>query len=273
MRSSCFVSREHSTRCLVDWWEFHCTTIHCFEILCLVIALHHFRDSEMNHALHGMAGAMGLSYFLLVFFENFWIFSVIWVKFCFFFCENSQNSCSASSILIPLSQGVPNLSPEKCVRVFALMWPLDYLWNPLTRLEDLPTDRPHPSCHPSGIPDPISWWLIRHFAQKTEPEDELDAAQFPETKSASNPNNSCGGEIEDEMLPELTDYPGTTRNTKLFVLQKIFSVTCWVLVRESRTAPIFLGASVFGSILKPKNQEQITHPYVVQHPEKWLQIL
>ena len=78
--------------------------------------------------------------------------------------------------------GVQNLSPEKCVRVFALMWPLDYLWNPLTRLEDLPTDRPHPSCHPSGIPDPISWWLIRHFAQKNEPEDELDAAQFPETK-------------------------------------------------------------------------------------------
>ena len=62
--------------------------------------------------------------------------------------------------------GVPNLSPEKCVRVIALMWPLDYLWNPLTGLEDLPTDRPHPSCHPSRIPDPISWWLIRHFAQK-----------------------------------------------------------------------------------------------------------
>ena len=116
------------------------------------------------------------------------------------------------------------------------MWPLDYLWNPLTRLEDLPTDRPHPSCHPSGFPDPISWWLVRHFARILNLKMSLMQPSFQRPK------------IEDEMLPELTDYPGTTRNTKLFVLQKIFSVTCWVLVRESRTAPIFLVASVFGSI-------------------------
>ena len=49
----------------------------------------------------------------------------------------------------------------------------DYLGNPLTRMEDLLTDRPYPSCHPSfyfgfgfsGIPAPVSWWLVRHFAQ------------------------------------------------------------------------------------------------------------
>ena len=33
-----------------------------------------------------------------------------------------------------------------------------YLGNPLT-------DRPHLSCHPSEIPSPVSWWLVRHFAQ------------------------------------------------------------------------------------------------------------
>ena len=285
MRSSCFVSRQHSTRCLVDWWEFHCTTIHCFEILCFVIALHHFRDSEMNHPLHGMAGAMGSFFFSSVFFENFWIFSVIWVKFCFSFahscfsrlwmalpifvhssghikirsgsrlnvCQSLPDqtyplgsfffkrvnfvnslqesdkclldrtfqlspiffSCSTSrSMWVDLAtsihfSGIVNVSPKSTLSwtrsslclfedeylmhptfpnlpnmqsTFALMWPLDYLWNPLTRLEDLPMDRPHPSCHPSGIPDPISWWLVRHFARILNLKMSLMQAQFPETK-------------------------------------------------------------------------------------------
>ena len=39
-------------------------------------------------------------------------------------------------ILIPLSKDVPNLSPEKCVRVQAL-------------LEDLANGRPNLDCHPS----------------------------------------------------------------------------------------------------------------------------
>ena len=53
----------------------------------------------------------------------------------------------------------------------------------------------------------------------TESEDELDAALFPETRCASGPNDSCGSLVEDELHPELTDYPGTTRGTKLSVLQ------------------------------------------------------
>ena len=55
----------------------------------------------------------------------------------------------------------------------------------------------------------------------TEPEDKLDAALFPETRCASGPNDSCGSVVEDELLPELTDSPGTTRGTNLSVLHKI----------------------------------------------------
>ena len=86
--------------------------------------------------------------------------------------ESEFKQC-ATSILLPLLQHVPSLIPEKCVRVWTTLCLPDYLWNPLTRTEDLPTDHPHPSCHPSfyfgfgfsGIPAPVSWWLVRHFAQ------------------------------------------------------------------------------------------------------------
>ena len=53
----------------------------------------------------------------------------------------------------------------------------------------------------------------------TDPEDELHAALFPETRGASGPNDSCGSAVEDELVPELVDIPGTTRGTKLSVLQ------------------------------------------------------
>ena len=49
----------------------------------------------------------------------------------------------------------------------------------------------------------------------TEPENELDAALFPEAGCASSPNESCGGVVEDELLPELADNPGTTRGTEV----------------------------------------------------------
>ena len=39
--------------------------------------------------------------------------------------------------------------------------------------------------------------------------------------SASLVNESCDGDVEDETLSELEDYPGTTRGTKLSVLQII----------------------------------------------------
>ena len=67
----------------------------------------------------------------------------------------------------------------------------------------------------------------------TEPEDELDEALFPETWCASGPNCSCGGAVQDELLPELTDNPGTTRGTKLSVLQVIFSIF-WSIVALDR---------------------------------------
>ena len=81
--------------------------------------------------------------------------------------------CCASSILLPLLQDDPSLIPENCVRVQAILWPLDYLWNPLTRMVDLPTDRPHSSSHRSEIPTSVSWWLVRHFALKLNPKMNL----------------------------------------------------------------------------------------------------
>ena len=47
------------------------------------------------------------------------------------------------------------------------------------------------------------------------------AAVFLWTMGASGNNDSCGGVVGDELLPESTDNPGTTRGTKLSVLQKI----------------------------------------------------
>ena len=55
----------------------------------------------------------------------------------------------------------------------------------------------------------------------SESEDEFDTALFPETNRASGSNDSCGSVVEDEMLPELTDKPGTTGGTKLSILQII----------------------------------------------------
>ena len=49
----------------------------------------------------------------------------------------------------------------------------------------------------------------------TEPEDELEAALFPDAWSASGLNDSCGCDVGE------TDNPGTTRGTKLSVLQII----------------------------------------------------
>ena len=42
---------------------------------------------------------------------------------------------------------------------------------------------------------------------------------MPEAWSASVLDDSCGSDVGDELLPELTDNPGTTRGAKLSVLQ------------------------------------------------------
>ena len=55
----------------------------------------------------------------------------------------------------------------------------------------------------------------------TQTEDELDAALFPVTKCASFPNESCDCGVENELLSELTDNPGTTRGTNVSVLHII----------------------------------------------------
>ena len=82
-------------------------------------------------------------------------------------------------------------------------------------MEDLANGRPHIDCHPSFVflfsnlrVDPLQFReAVSSLRSDTGPEDELD--------------ESCGGVVEDEVRPELVDYPGTTRGTKLSVLRKI----------------------------------------------------
>ena len=80
------------------------------------------------------------------------------------------------------------------------------------------------------MPEPIS-----SLRFNTESEDELAAALFPDARDASGPNDSGHGDEEDELLSELTDNPGTTRGTKLSVLQKIlcpFLGQSWLLTAD-----------------------------------------
>ena len=49
----------------------------------------------------------------------------------------------------------------------------------------------------------------------TESEVELAAAVLPDATDASGPNDSGDGEVEDELLSELTDNPGTTWGNKI----------------------------------------------------------
>ena len=51
----------------------------------------------------------------------------------------------------------------------------------------------------------------------------LLSALFPDARDASGPNDSCDGDADDDLLPELTENPETTRGIKLTVLLKILS--------------------------------------------------
>ena len=76
----------------------------------------------------------------------------------------------------------------------------------------------------------------------TECEDELEAAVFPEAWFASVLNDSWCSDVGDELLPELTDNPGTTRGTKLSVFADNafpFFGQSWLL-----TADPLIGVSV-----------------------------
>ena len=83
----------------------------------------------------------------------------------------------------------------------------------------------------SSLKDSCSSLLVAcsSLRSKTEPENELDAALFPEAWSASIFDDSCGSDVGDELLPELKDNPGTKRGTKLSVLQ-IMLFLLWSIV-------------------------------------------
>ena len=64
-----------------------------------------------------------------------------------------------------------------------------------------------PSCHFPKIPAQVSLSWFSHFAR------------ILNLKDASGPSDSGDGVVEDELLSELTDNPGTTRGAQVSVLQ------------------------------------------------------
>ena len=68
-------------------------------------------------------------------------------------------------------------------------------------------------CYPS-----YNFWLIG------------ESRQFPGARSSLRSfaaledvlEESCGGDVEDELAPEFEDNPGKTRGTKCSILQRIF---------------------------------------------------
>ena len=89
----------------------------------------------------------------------------------------------------------------------------------------------------------MSWLLVRHFAL-TELEDELEAGGTNSlvALSASFLNESCDSDAEDELLSGLVDDPGTTRGTKLSVLQMMVFPS--LVIRGFLTADPLSGVSV-----------------------------
>ena len=75
--------------------------------------------------------------------------------------------------------------------------------------------------------------VVPSLRPNTESDDERAAALFPDAWSASGFNESCDGVVEDELLSELTDNPGSTRGTKLSVLQ-IILFPFWSIVALDR---------------------------------------
>ena len=73
------------------------------------------------------------------------------------------------------------------------------------------------------------WWLICNQFPKTVP------SLRSNTGLEDEHDESCGVVVEDELLPELADKPGTTRGTKLSVLHTPLSILdqSWILTHKS----------------------------------------
>ena len=153
-------------------------------------------------------------------------------SFCYFcpptyiaisvFWEGSATLCFLN--FVATCTGCPSPILGNCVRVHALVCPQDYPRKPLTSMEDLPTDRSH-LCHFSGIPVPVSRWLVRYDAVILNLKMSSKQLCFQRLGLLPFINDSCGSDVRDELPPEMVHNPGTTRGTKLFVLQiRVFPV-------------------------------------------------
>ena len=71
------------------------------------------------------------------------------------------------------------------------------------------------------IPAPVSWWLVHHFALILNLKMRLMQPCFQRLSVHLLSSSPCDWVVENELLPELADNTGTTRGTKLSVLQII----------------------------------------------------
>ena len=115
----------------------------------------------------------------------------------------------ASLILIPLSWDVPNLGPEKRVRVHAL--PLSVKSSKLFRKISQTVVR-------ISIVIPL---FIFSFGVFDSDLHQSSGASSLLRSGAGIVDKSCSADVDDELLPELADNHGTTRGTKLSVLHTI----------------------------------------------------
>ena len=117
---------------------------------------------------------------------------------------------------------------EMCAGACNILCPLDYLWTPPTIQEGLAQGRPHLDCHPS--------FYFCFLVSEGDPH-HLRGASSSLPSWAGLVDKSCGVDVDDDLLPELVDNPGTTRGAKLSVLHTIvFSSLvnrgCWPLTHS-----------------------------------------
>ena len=153
-----------------------------------------------------------------------------------------------SASWVPLLYDVP-------IRVMRNVRGRDYLWTPLTILEGLANGRPRLDCYPS-------FEFVRVFGE---------SRQFPGAGSSLRSDaglgdvhdESCGGDVEDEPLPEFDDNPGTSRGTKFSILLYMF-FSC--LVNRGFRPLAHLKVSPCSSQSLPKGR-QACHEDLHRHEE------
>ena len=132
-------------------------------------------------------------------------------KLCNFDLFGSVYKHCASSV--PLLKDVPNLSPEKCLRVQALLYLRDFSVNSSNH-----SGRSRKRSSEARVVSLFLFlcWVFRWLASVSWC--RIVTSLWCEC---------CGGDVEDELVPEVDDTPGTAGGTNFSVLHKSSSRVWW----------------------------------------------